>query len=190
LSLPWRSVWRSKGVDEEPLEPVHHMEAYREVLKYFVQLSMNCQAAIECEDDECDLASSTLGADFINERQLAALENNKITHGSVMGMGIQLIDIPTVAIIDKMKLNIDAIGFHYGRNILVSVSQITENEHLLSVWRVDNSLNLTRIKDVSIWDLNRYSCKDSVQVDEHYRCSSLLSSSLLSLCMFQTNIQS
>ena len=35
LSLPWRSVWRSKGVDEEPLEPVRHMEVYREVLKYF-----------------------------------------------------------------------------------------------------------------------------------------------------------
>ena len=28
LSLPWRSVWRSKGVDEEPLEPARHMEVY------------------------------------------------------------------------------------------------------------------------------------------------------------------
>ena len=26
LSLPWRSVWRSKEVDEEPLEPARHME--------------------------------------------------------------------------------------------------------------------------------------------------------------------
>ena len=29
LSLPWRSVWRNKGFDEEPLETVHHMKAYR-----------------------------------------------------------------------------------------------------------------------------------------------------------------
>jgi hypothetical protein len=49
LSLPWRGVWRSKGVDEEPLEPVHHMEAYRKVLKYFDELSMNCQTAINCK---------------------------------------------------------------------------------------------------------------------------------------------
>jgi hypothetical protein len=47
LSLPWRSVWRSKGVDEEPLEPAHHMEAYAEVLKYFHQLNMNCQKAMK-----------------------------------------------------------------------------------------------------------------------------------------------
>ncbi len=39
LSLPWRDVWRSKGVDEEPLEPVHHMEVYTQLaqrLKYNV----------------------------------------------------------------------------------------------------------------------------------------------------------
>ena len=47
LSLPWRSVWRSKGVDEEPLEPVLHVEAYREVLKYFHELAMNCKTAIK-----------------------------------------------------------------------------------------------------------------------------------------------
>ena len=47
LSLPWRSVWRSKGVDEEPLEPVCHIEVYREVLKYLHELSLNCQTAIK-----------------------------------------------------------------------------------------------------------------------------------------------
>jgi hypothetical protein len=47
LSLPWRSVWRSKGVDEEPLDPVRHLEVYREVLKYFHELSLNCQTAIK-----------------------------------------------------------------------------------------------------------------------------------------------
>ena len=40
LSLPWRSVWRSKGVVEEPLKPLHHVEAYSEVLKYFHELNM------------------------------------------------------------------------------------------------------------------------------------------------------
>ena len=48
LSLPWGGVWRRKGVDEEPLEPVHHMEVYRKVLKYFHGLSVNCQSAIKC----------------------------------------------------------------------------------------------------------------------------------------------
>ena len=35
LSWPWRRVWWSKGVDEEPLEPVHRIEVYKEVVKLF-----------------------------------------------------------------------------------------------------------------------------------------------------------
>ena len=44
-----------------------------------------------------------------------------------------------------MKLNIDAIGFHIGGHLLVSVFKMAEHEHLLSVWRIENSLNLTHI---------------------------------------------
>ena len=69
LSSPWRGVWRSKGVDEEPLEPFHHMEVYKEVLEYFGELRMNCQSAIKC----CaavgpDIARFNLGFDLIGSR--------------------------------------------------------------------------------------------------------------------------
>jgi hypothetical protein len=36
LSLPWRNVWRSQGVDEESLEPLHHMIVYREIDEHFI----------------------------------------------------------------------------------------------------------------------------------------------------------
>ena len=48
-----------------------------------------------------------------------------------------------------------------------NVSKIAEDEHLLSVWSVDNSLNVTHIKDVSIGDYDRYAY-NSLQLDEHY----------------------
>jgi F-box-like len=162
LSLPWRSVWRSKGVDEEPLEPVRHMEVYREVLHYFDELSMNCQTAIECHAVDLDQASFTLRVDFINDRQLALVEKY------VDKMKIQLIDVTTGDTMNKMmKLNIDAICCHIGGNLLVFVSKMTEHEHLLSVWRVENSFNLTRIKDVSMGGYDRYAFY-SLQVDEHF----------------------
>jgi F-box-like len=188
LSLPWRSVWRSKGVEEEPLEHVRHMELYKEILKYFHQLSMNCQMATKCYPvDDLDLVSFTVGADLINDRQLAVLvkmyveemnescqemnhktvEINTHKHGPVICIGIQLIDVTTGDIINKMKLNIGPIGFHYGGNLLVCVHQIAEHEHLLSVWRVDNSLNFTHIKNMSIGGYNRYAC-GLLQVDEHF----------------------
>ena len=80
LSLPWRSVWRSKGVDEEPLEPARHMEVYREVLEYFHELSANCQKAIDTYpvdpdvDTDGSTASFALGDEFISYRQLKALD--------------------------------------------------------------------------------------------------------------------
>ena len=58
-------MWRSKGVDEEPLEPVRHLEAYTEVIKYFDKLSMNCQTVMKCYPvDDLRLAMCTLGDDF------------------------------------------------------------------------------------------------------------------------------
>ena len=164
LSLPWRSVWRSKGVDEEPVEPGRHMEAYREVLTYFEELNKNCQTAIECFAVDLNQARLILHDDFINDRQLAevkmyvakrnekpqemnekTVQINKNTHGSVMSLEIQLIDVTTGDTVNKIKLNIDAIGFHIGGNLLVSVSKMAEYENLLSVRRVENSLNLTHI---------------------------------------------
>jgi F-box-like len=188
LSLPWRSVWRSKGVDEEPLEPLYHMEVYREVLKYFEELSNNCQIAIEERlVVDPDIASFALGDEFISYRQLTDLdiydeevseESQKITnksiqisrntHGSVMCMRIQLIDVTTGDIINKMKLNIDAIGFHYGGNLLVFVCKIGEDEHLLSVWRLNKSLNFSHIKNVSIGEYIPRVCDESLQIDEHF----------------------
>jgi hypothetical protein len=181
LSLPWRSVWRSKGVDEEPLEPGRHMEVYREVLQYSGELRMKCQSAIKC----CpvvgpDRAWFKLGADLIGSRELTVLviydENagtrprdmefktlqiSKNTQVSVMAMRIQLIDVTTGNIINEMRLTSDAIGFHFGRNLLLFVSKMAHHEHLLSVWSVDNSLNLTHIKDVPIGDYDRYA-RDSL----------------------------
>jgi hypothetical protein len=70
LSMPWRSVWRSKGVDEEPLIPALHLEVYKEVLEYFDELSMNCQKAVKCYPAvDPDVASFSLGDDFIGYRQ-------------------------------------------------------------------------------------------------------------------------
>ena len=67
-------MWQSKGVDEEPLEPAHLMETYREVLKYFNELSMNSRKAIETYPVPYpDIKSFALGFELINDRQLTAL---------------------------------------------------------------------------------------------------------------------
>ena len=192
LSLPWRSVWRRKGVDEEPLEPARHMEAYRKVLKYFDELSMNIFIGYSRKAIETDPvfylgeASFTLGFDFINDKQLVLVtcveemndksqdmndkpvQINGNVDGSVMEKAIQLIDVTTGDLINEMKLNIDAIGFHIGGNLLVSVSKMAEYEHLLSVWRVENSLNLTHIKDLTIGKYIPDACDDSLQLDEQF----------------------
>ena len=187
LSSPWRSVWWSKRVDEEPLEPARHMEVYKEVLEHFHQLGMNCQKAIKrYQVVDPDLASFNLGDDFIGYRQhnpkmviydeemkkrdryinYQTVQISKATQVSVMGKTIQLIDVESGNVVNEMKLERDAIGFHFGGNWLVFVSEITGHEHILSVWSVDDSFNLTRIKDVKIGEYSSY--EDSLQVDEHF----------------------
>jgi len=174
-------VWRSKGVDEEPLEPVHHMEVYTEVLKYFHQLSVDCQAAVNTypiRDDNSE--NFNFGDDFIGygpkmviydenmvTRQQGmnckTVQINKTTTISVMGKTIQLIDSTTGNVVQEIRLDRDAINLHFNCNLLVFVCKIREHDHLLSVWRVDNSLNLTHVKDVSIGDYD-----GSLQVDEQF----------------------
>jgi F-box-like len=184
LSLPWRSVWRSKGVDEEPLEPVHHMEAYREVLKYFYELDMNCRTAIKSFSiNNVDLATFTFGDDYIGYRQqnpktvtfdenmekrtreinYKTLQISKTTHLSVMGKTIQLIDIDTGKVIKETKLKREAEDWHFNCNLLVCVHKIAEHKNLLSVWRIEHSSNLTHLKDVAIGDYD-----GSLQVDEMF----------------------
>jgi hypothetical protein len=171
LSLPWRSVWRSKGVDEEPLQPARHMGVYKEVLKYFHELSMNCQTAIKCYRlDGLFLPIFTVGDDSIgyihrNKEMTTYYENmdkrshemnqqgifiSKTTHLSVMGKTIQLIDSATGMVINEIKLTRDAIGWHFNWDLLVCVHKIAEQEHLLSVWRISHSSHFTHLKDVAI----------------------------------------
>ena len=190
LSSPWRSVWWSKGVDEEPLEPARHMEAYKTVLKYFHQLSMNCQKAVKRYPVvDPDIASFTLGDDFIGYRQrnpkmviydeemnesfdeikLKTVQISRTTRLSVMGKRIQIINIGTDKLIKEINLEKDAIGFHFGRNRIVFVSQIAEREHLFSVWKVESSVNLTHMKNVTIGEnIPRYSFEDWLRVDEQF----------------------
>jgi F-box-like len=183
LSLPWRSVWRSKGVDEEPLQPVGHMEVYREVLKYFYEL-MNCHptASKTFYVPNVDLATFTFGDDFIGFRKHPKIfiydENmdeswqetnykfvqiSKTTHLSVMGKRIKLIDIETSNVVQERKLKREADDWHFNYNLLVVVCKIAEHEHLLSVWKIKNSVNLTHIKDVTTDDYD-----GAIQVDEMF----------------------
>ena len=185
LSLPWRSVWRSKGVDEEPLEPLHHVSVYKEVLEYFQQLGMNCQTAIKCFA-VCDLNSATftLGDNFIafkvrGNPEIIIYDYNKdrrsheinyktvqisiTTHLSVMGKTIQLIDSATGNVIKEAKLERDVLIWHFNCNLLVCVCQIMEHKHLLSIWRVENSSNLNHMKDVTVDDYH-----GSPHVDEQF----------------------
>jgi hypothetical protein len=68
-----------------------------------------------------------------------------------------------------MKLERAAVGFHFGGNRIVFVFQIAEREHLFSVWMVENSVNLTHVKDVTIGEnIPQYSFKDWLRVDEQF----------------------
>jgi F-box-like len=184
LSLPWRGVWRSKGVDEEPLEPVHHMEIYREVLKYFHQLSKNCQTAMKCYPvDDLYLAMFTLGDDFFgyvkpNQKMIVydehmdkrshemdneSIQISQTSHLSVMGKTIQLIDSSTGNVIEETKLEREIVFWHFSCHLLVCVFKIAEFEHLLSIWRIEHSSNLTHIKDVAIGGYDGL-----LQVDEQF----------------------
>jgi F-box-like len=175
LSSPWRSVWRSKGVDDEPLEPVRHMEVYREVLNYFEELSMNCRTAIKI----CSTFSNALNCRDIpklkydihddwddmvfDARGVRAFGINQTTCVSVMDNIIKLTDSKTDKIINEVKLERDVLIWHVNSNLLVFVSVIADHEHLLSVWRIENSVNLNHIKDVIIGDY-----EGSLQVDEQF----------------------
>ena len=168
LSLPWRSVWRSKGVDEEPLEPVHHMEVYREVLKYFDKLSANCQSAIKifpatdlmADDVAFYIENMNRNSEEIYSKTAYI---SKTTHVSLFGKTIQLIDSTTDQVVKVITLQRDAISLHFGQNLLVVVSKIAEHEHVLGIWRVDNSSNLTHLRDVTIGDYD-----GSLEVDEQF----------------------
>jgi WD40 repeat protein len=189
LSLPWRDVWRSKGVDEEHLQPAHHMEVYREVLQYFHQLSMNCQKAIQKHRvATADPATFTLGEDFIGygpripkmviydekmkkrnrKMRYQTVQISKSKYISVMGKTVQLIHSKKGYVISEMKLKKEAIGLHFSHNRLVFVGKMAENEHLLSVWKVENNVDLTHVKDVAIgkYFLSKY--EEPLQVDEHF----------------------
>jgi hypothetical protein len=184
LSLPWRGVWRSKGVDEEPLEPVRHMEAYKEVLKYFHRLSTDSRAAIKTYPIfDANLENFTLGDDIIGfrrhrpeiiiydenmehrpqEMEFKTVQINKNTYVSVTGKTVNLINSTTGNVIKEIRLSMGAINLHFNCNLLVFVCKIGEHEHLLSVWRVGNSLNLTHLLDVAIGDYD-----GSLQVDDQF----------------------
>ena len=93
-------------------------------------------------------------------------QSNQLT---VKGKAIQLIAVTTGDVINEIKLERDVTDFHFGGNRLVFVSKIAEVEHLLSVWKIDNSLKLTHLKDVAIGDhFSPYNYQDSLQVDEHF----------------------
>ena len=181
LSLPWRGVWRSNGVDEEPLKPARHMEVYTKVLTYFHQLSMGCQAPIKTYPiRDVNLDDFNLGDDFIGYGPKMAIydENmgrrqqgmncktfqiNKTTTISVVGKTIQLIDGTTGNVVQETRLNRNAINLHFKCNLLVFVCKIREREHLLSVWRVEDSLNLNHLEDVTIGDYD-----GSLQMGENF----------------------
>jgi F-box-like len=184
LSSPWRSVWRSKGVDEEPLKPVLHMKVYKEVLKYFHELSMNCRKAImKYLVEKVDPATFILGDDFIGCRRynpdIVTFDENmnkrcqeissktvrisKNTFVSVMGKTILLIDNTTGQVTKDERLDRVPIGWHVNCNLLVCVHKMAEHEHLLSVWRVANSSNFNHIKDVTIEDYD-----GSLHVDDNF----------------------
>jgi hypothetical protein len=140
----------------QPLEPVRHMEVYIEVLKYFQELNMNCHKAIETRPAD-DVDFKHVG----NERNCKIVHISKTTRVSVIGKTVHFINIATGRVVKEVKLTRDAISLHFGHNLLVFVFKNTNTEHVLSIWRVDNSLNLTRLKDVTIGDYD-----GSLQVDE------------------------
>ena len=97
------------------------------------------------------------------ETSYKIVQISKTTHVSVMGKTIQLIDSSTGKVIKETKLERDADEWHFNCNLLVVVCKIAEHEHLLSVWRIENSSNVSHIKDVTIDDYD-----GSVQVDEMF----------------------
>ena len=140
------------------------LELYKEVLKYFDVLSMNCQTAIKrCPVVNPDITSFTLADDFIGYRPLSPLvtydENmeemsHNINYKSVLfskDVEVSVMDktILLIHVINEMKLERDAIGFHFSRELLVFMSEISKNEHLLSVWGGGESFKKKSLKTFS-----------------------------------------
>jgi hypothetical protein len=121
LSLPWRSVWRSKGVDEEPLEPARHMEVYMKVLKYFQQLDMNCKTAVESypvgdlilkkltdDDDYLDICIENVNRRY-HQFNFNTAHSSKTAHATVIGKTFQLIENATGRVIKEIALTRNTI---------------------------------------------------------------------------------
>jgi WD40 repeat protein len=85
------------------------------------------------------------------------------THVTVIDKTVQLIDSTTDRVVTEITLTSDAISLHFGHNLLVFVFQNRNSEHVLSLWRVDNSSNLTHLKDVTIGNYD-----GSLKVDEQF----------------------
>jgi len=64
---------------------------------------------------------------------------------SVIGKTVQLIHSIKRNVINEMKVESDAFGFHSSRNRPVFVGEIAENEHRLSVWIVENKGDSTHV---------------------------------------------
>jgi len=174
LSLPWRSVWRSKGVDEEPLEPVRHMEVYIEILKYFHQLSMDCQTAIEaCPVGDLNFKNADDDwVAFLNENPIrrsyvemydGIARISITTFVSVTGKTVKIIDTEAKREVKKMVLSRDAINLHFIGNLLVLVFKNSNIEYDLSIWRVENCFNFTHVKDLTIGGYHGY-----LELDEQF----------------------
>ena len=83
-----------------------------------------------------------------------------------MGKTILLIHV-----INEMKLERDEIGFHFSGKLVVFMSEISKNEHLLSVCRLENPLNLIHVKDVSVGGYDPFACKDCASRRTIHRCA-------------------
>jgi hypothetical protein len=150
------------------------MEVYMEVLKYFHQLSMDCQTAIEtCPIG--DFSFKNVGDDYavyLNENPIrrahpemhdGTARISMATHVIVIGKTVKVIDTETQREIKQMKLTRDAINLHFFCNLLVLVFKNSNVEYALSIWRVDNCFNFTHVKDLTIGGYNGY-----LQLDEQF----------------------
>jgi hypothetical protein len=85
-----------------------------------------------------------------HEMYYKTVQISKNAYVSIIGKTVQLIDSTTDRVVKQTTLTRDAISLHFNCNLLVFVSKNKKTEHPLSIWRVDNSLNLTHVKDLTI----------------------------------------
>ena len=107
------------------------MEAYAEVLKYFHELSMGCQAAIKWR-------SKMIIYDYNLDRRSHEINYKTVqisitTHLYVMGETMQFINSTTGDVIKEKKLERDVIDWHFNCNLLECFQEIVKHGHLLSV---------------------------------------------------------